>query len=91
MNQQLEAVEGLVASSPQEVPEQLLRALEKDAKNLLKSFGSVRDVLTSWLLNLRTAAEAEKVLPSLRAKYIPGGNSLSNVGQFWHSNSLEKD
>ncbi|XP_013926629.1 PREDICTED: microtubule-actin cross-linking factor 1 isoform X2 [Thamnophis sirtalis] len=60
MNQELEAVEGLVASSPQEVPEQLLKALEKDAKTLLKSFGSVRDVLTSWLLNLCTAAEAEK-------------------------------
>ncbi|XP_060547363.1 microtubule-actin cross-linking factor 1 isoform X6 [Pantherophis guttatus] len=60
VNQELDAVEGLVASSPQEVPEQLLRALEKDAKNLLKSFGSVSDVLTSWLLNLRTATEAEK-------------------------------
>ncbi|XP_026529527.1 microtubule-actin cross-linking factor 1 isoform X2 [Notechis scutatus] len=60
VNEELEAVEGLVASSPQEVPEQLLRALEKDAKNLLKSFGSVSDILTSWLLNLHTAAEAEK-------------------------------
>ncbi|KAG8142954.1 hypothetical protein E2320_000260 [Naja naja] len=78
VNEELEAVEGLVASSPQEVPEQLLRALEKDAKNLLKSFGSVSDILTSWLLNLHTAAEAEKVLPSLRAKHIPGGNNLSN-------------
>ncbi|ETE68158.1 Microtubule-actin cross-linking factor 1, partial [Ophiophagus hannah] len=60
VNEELEAVEGLVASSPQEVPEQLLRALEKDAKNLLKSFGSVSAILTSWLLNLHTAAEAEK-------------------------------
>ncbi|KAM6427631.1 microtubule-actin cross-linking factor 1 isoform 6-T6 [Liasis olivaceus] len=60
VNQELEAVKGIVASSPQEVPEQLLRALEKDAKNLLKSFGSVSEALTSWLLNLRTAAEAEK-------------------------------
>uniref|UniRef100_A0A670ZXL8 Microtubule actin crosslinking factor 1 n=1 Tax=Pseudonaja textilis TaxID=8673 RepID=A0A670ZXL8_PSETE len=90
VNEELEAVEGLVASSPQEVPEQLLRALEKDAKNLLKSFGSVSDALASWLLNLHTAAEAEKVLPSLRAKHIPGGNNLSSVGQFWHSNSPEK-
>ncbi|XP_066494280.1 microtubule-actin cross-linking factor 1 isoform X1 [Tiliqua scincoides] len=61
VNQQLEAVQRVVASSPQEVPEQLLKALEKDAKNLQKSLGSVSEVVTSWLLNLHTAAEAEKM------------------------------
>ncbi|XP_062995874.1 microtubule-actin cross-linking factor 1 isoform X2 [Elgaria multicarinata webbii] len=60
VNQDLETVRGIVARPPQEVPEQLLKALEKDAKNLQKSFGSVSEVLASWLLNLRTAAEAEK-------------------------------
>lgn len=57
-------MKGIVASPPQEVPEQLLKALEKDAKNLQKSFGSVREAMTSWLLNLCTAAETAKVLIS---------------------------
>lgn len=61
MNQELESVKWIVASQPQEVPEQLLKALEKDAKNLQKSLSSVSDVLDSWLLNLRGAAETEKV------------------------------
>uniref|UniRef100_A0A8C8SX39 Microtubule actin crosslinking factor 1 n=1 Tax=Pelusios castaneus TaxID=367368 RepID=A0A8C8SX39_9SAUR len=60
MNQELESVKWIVANQPEEVPEQLLKALEKDAKNLQKSVSSVRDVLDSWLLNLRGAAETEK-------------------------------
>ncbi|XP_077787990.1 microtubule-actin cross-linking factor 1 isoform X5 [Podarcis muralis] len=60
MNQELEAVKGIVSDPPWEVPEQLLKALEKDAKNLQKSFGSVSEALDSWLLNLRAATEAEK-------------------------------
>uniref|UniRef100_A0A670JV39 Microtubule actin crosslinking factor 1 n=1 Tax=Podarcis muralis TaxID=64176 RepID=A0A670JV39_PODMU len=60
MNQELEAVKGIVSNPPWEVPEQLLKALEKDAKNLQKSFGSVSEALDSWLLNLRAATEAEK-------------------------------
>uniref|UniRef100_A0ABM5ETF4 Microtubule-actin cross-linking factor 1 isoform X3 n=1 Tax=Pogona vitticeps TaxID=103695 RepID=A0ABM5ETF4_9SAUR len=60
VNQELEVVRRVVASRPQEVPEQLMKALEKDAKNLQKSFGSVNDALASWLLSLRTAAETEK-------------------------------
>ncbi|XP_053123956.1 microtubule-actin cross-linking factor 1 isoform X7 [Hemicordylus capensis] len=61
VDQELEAVKGIVASSPQEVPEQLLKALEKDAKNLQKSFGSVSEAVTSWLHNLHAAVEAEKM------------------------------
>ncbi|XP_060114418.1 microtubule-actin cross-linking factor 1 isoform X4 [Heteronotia binoei] len=60
VNQELEEAKGIVSNPPPEIPEQLLRALEKDAKNLQKFFGSVSEVLASWLLNLRTAAEAEK-------------------------------
>ncbi|NXN97313.1 MACF1 factor, partial [Rhinopomastus cyanomelas] len=60
VNQELEAVKHIVANPPEEVPEQLLKALEKDAKNLQKSLSSARDVLESRLKNLRGAAEAEK-------------------------------
>ncbi|XP_058712341.1 microtubule-actin cross-linking factor 1 isoform X5 [Poecile atricapillus] len=60
VNQELDAVQRIVANPPEEVPEQLLKALEKDAKNLQKSLGSANEVLQSRLQNLRGAAEAEK-------------------------------
>ncbi|XP_062449763.1 microtubule-actin cross-linking factor 1 isoform X6 [Rhea pennata] len=60
VKQELDAVKWVVANPPEEVPEQLLKALEKDAKNLQKSLSSASDVLESRLLNLRGAAETEK-------------------------------
>ncbi|XP_042649668.1 microtubule-actin cross-linking factor 1 isoform X7 [Tyto alba] len=60
VNQELDAVKWIVANPPEEVPEQLLKALEKDAKNLQKSLSSASDVLESRLQNLRGAAETEK-------------------------------
>ncbi|XP_010080856.1 PREDICTED: microtubule-actin cross-linking factor 1, isoforms 1/2/3/5-like, partial [Pterocles gutturalis] len=60
VNQELDAVKWIVANPPEEVPEQLLKALEKDAKNLQKSLSSANDVLESRLQNLRGAAETEK-------------------------------
>uniref|UniRef100_A0A8C3PQY3 Microtubule actin crosslinking factor 1 n=1 Tax=Calidris pygmaea TaxID=425635 RepID=A0A8C3PQY3_9CHAR len=60
VNQELDAVKWIVANPPEEVPEQLLKALEKDAKNLQKSLSSASDVLESRLQNLRGAAESEK-------------------------------
>ncbi|KAM6399511.1 microtubule-actin cross-linking factor 1 [Rhynochetos jubatus] len=60
VNQELEAVRRIVADPPEEVPEQLLKALEKDAKNLRKSLGSAGDVLESRLQTLRGAAETQK-------------------------------
>ncbi|XP_070621008.1 microtubule-actin cross-linking factor 1 isoform X2 [Erythrolamprus reginae] len=72
VTQDLGAVQGLVASSPREVPEQLLRALETDAKNLGKSFGSVRDALAAWLLDLRTAAGAGKAKTQARHGELRG-------------------
>ncbi|NXQ91099.1 MACF1 factor, partial [Nyctibius grandis] len=60
VTQELDAVKWIVANPPEEVPEQLLKALEKDAKNLQKSLSSARDVLESRLQNLRGAAETEK-------------------------------
>ncbi|KAH0631075.1 hypothetical protein JD844_005164 [Phrynosoma platyrhinos] len=60
VTQDLEAAKGILASRPQEVPEQLLKALEKDAKNLQRSFGSASESLATWLLNLHTAVEEEK-------------------------------
>ncbi|NXH86493.1 MACF1 factor, partial [Edolisoma coerulescens] len=60
VNQELDAVQRIVANPPEEVPEQLLKALEKDAKNLHKSLSSANEILQSRLQNLRGAAEAEK-------------------------------
>ncbi|KAK4808891.1 hypothetical protein QYF61_008006 [Mycteria americana] len=60
VNQELDAVKWIVANPPEEVPEQLLKALEKDAKNLQKSLSSASDVLESRLQNLRGAAETTK-------------------------------
>ncbi|XP_071655127.1 microtubule-actin cross-linking factor 1 isoform X4 [Patagioenas fasciata] len=60
VNQELDAVKRIVANPPEEVPEQLLKALEKDAKNLQKSLSSANDVLESRLQNLHGAAETEK-------------------------------
>uniref|UniRef100_A0A8C3NES6 Uncharacterized protein n=1 Tax=Geospiza parvula TaxID=87175 RepID=A0A8C3NES6_GEOPR len=60
VNQELDAVQRIVANPPEEVPEQLLKALEKDTKNLQKSLSSASEVLQSRLQNLRGAAEAEK-------------------------------
>ncbi|RMB91341.1 hypothetical protein DUI87_32480 [Hirundo rustica rustica] len=60
VNQELDAVQRIVANPPEEVPEQLLKALEKDAKNLQKSLSSAKEVLQSRLQNLCGAAEAEK-------------------------------
>ncbi|XP_075294310.1 microtubule-actin cross-linking factor 1 isoform X5 [Opisthocomus hoazin] len=60
VNQELDAVKWIVANPPEEVPEQLLKALEKDAKNLQKSLSSASDVLESRLQNLRGVAETEK-------------------------------
>ncbi|KAM6314025.1 microtubule-actin cross-linking factor 1-like isoform 4-T5 [Podargus strigoides] len=60
VNQELDAVKWIVANAPEEVPEQLLKALEKDAKNLQKSLSSASDVLESRLQNLRGAAETKK-------------------------------
>ncbi|NXQ99807.1 MACF1 factor, partial [Sagittarius serpentarius] len=60
VNQELDAVKRIVANPPEEVPEQLLKALETDAKNLQKSLSSASDVLQSRLQNLRGAAETKK-------------------------------
>ncbi|NWV16640.1 MACF1 factor, partial [Origma solitaria] len=60
VNQELDAVQRIVANPPEEVPEQLLKALEKDAKNLQRSLSSASESLQSRLQNLRGAAEAEK-------------------------------
>ncbi|XP_068924102.1 microtubule-actin cross-linking factor 1 isoform X3 [Petaurus breviceps papuanus] len=60
VNQELECVNQIVANQPQEVPAQLLKALEKDAKNLQKSFRSVSDTWTSRLLSLQNSVDVEK-------------------------------
>lgn len=61
VNQELECVNQIIISQPQEVPAQLLKALEKDAKNLQKSLSSVSDTWSSRLLHLQSAVEVKKV------------------------------
>lgn len=61
VNQELEHVNQIIISQPQEVPTQLLKALEKDAKNLQKSLSSVSDTWSSRLLHLQSAVEVKKV------------------------------
>ncbi|XP_034505673.1 microtubule-actin cross-linking factor 1 isoform X15 [Ailuropoda melanoleuca] len=60
VNQELECVNQIIISQPQEVPAQLLKALEKDAKNLQKSLSSVSDTWSSRLLHLQSAVEVKK-------------------------------
>ncbi|VTJ52345.1 Hypothetical predicted protein [Marmota monax] len=60
VSQELECVNQIIISQPQEVPAQLLKALEKDAKNLQKSLSSVSDTWSSRLLHLQNAMEMKK-------------------------------
>ncbi|XP_031818063.1 microtubule-actin cross-linking factor 1 isoform X8 [Sarcophilus harrisii] len=60
VNRELECVNEIMTNQPQEVPAQLLKALEKDAKNLQKSFRSVSDSWTSRLLSLQNSVDVEK-------------------------------
>ncbi|XP_074073694.1 microtubule-actin cross-linking factor 1 isoform X3 [Macrotis lagotis] len=60
VNRELECVSQIVAHQPQEVPAQLLKAMEKDAKNLQKSFRSVSDTWASRLLSLQNSVDVEK-------------------------------
>uniref|UniRef100_A0A8I5NJY6 Microtubule actin crosslinking factor 1 n=1 Tax=Papio anubis TaxID=9555 RepID=A0A8I5NJY6_PAPAN len=61
VSQELECVNQIIISQPQEVPAQLLKALEKDAKNLQKSLSSVSDTWNSRLLHFQNAVEIEKI------------------------------
>ncbi|XP_049734789.1 microtubule-actin cross-linking factor 1 isoform X2 [Elephas maximus indicus] len=60
VSQELECVDQIIVSQPQEVPAQLLKALEKDAKNLQKSLSSVTDIWSSRLLNLQNVVDVKK-------------------------------
>ncbi|OWK04762.1 MACF1, partial [Cervus elaphus hippelaphus] len=60
VSQELECVDQIIISQPQEVPAQLLKALEKDSKNLQKSLSSVSDTWGSRLLHLQSALEVQK-------------------------------
>ncbi|XP_053310588.1 microtubule-actin cross-linking factor 1 [Spea bombifrons] len=60
VSQELDLVKQIVSRQPREVPKQLLRALEKDAKNLEKSLTSVRDASESRVKQLNSALEMAK-------------------------------
>uniref|UniRef100_A0A8D1QAX9 Microtubule-actin cross-linking factor 1 n=1 Tax=Sus scrofa TaxID=9823 RepID=A0A8D1QAX9_PIG len=72
VSQELECVNQIIISQPQEVPAQLLKALEKDAKNLQKSLSSVSDTWGSRLLHLQTAVEVKKAIVLNQYKQLEG-------------------
>ncbi|KAM9320102.1 microtubule-actin cross-linking factor 1 [Gastrophryne carolinensis] len=58
--QELECVWEIVSEQPPHVPAQLLRALEKDAKNLEKSLNSIRDISQARVTQLQSVLGQEK-------------------------------
>ncbi|XP_078093960.1 microtubule-actin cross-linking factor 1 isoform X3 [Mustelus asterias] len=64
IDQELASVNKILEESTQHVPKQLLKALEKDSKNLQISFTSVREVSKSWngTLIKMLATEKSKVI-----------------------------
>ncbi|XP_056412553.1 microtubule-actin cross-linking factor 1 isoform X4 [Hyla sarda] len=57
---ELDFVKLIVSEQPSHVPAQLLRALEKDAKNLEKSLNSIREISESRVKQLNSVFELEK-------------------------------
>ncbi|KAM4795882.1 microtubule-actin cross-linking factor 1 [Rhinophrynus dorsalis] len=60
VGQELDFVMQIFSEPPPDVPVQLLRVLEKDAKNLEKSLTSVRDTSESRIKQLQFALDSEK-------------------------------
>ncbi|KAM6219379.1 microtubule-actin cross-linking factor 1, isoforms 1/2/3/4/5-like [Rhynchocyon petersi] len=60
VNQELECVNWIIISQPPEVPAQLLKALEKDAKNLQKSLSSVTATWSYRLPYLQNAVDVKR-------------------------------
>ncbi|XP_067862599.1 microtubule-actin cross-linking factor 1 isoform X4 [Heptranchias perlo] len=60
INQELVSVNKILEGCTQNVPKQLLKALEKDSKNLQISFTSVREVSKAWCGNLTNILATEK-------------------------------
>ncbi|MGH0182359.1 UNVERIFIED_CONTAM: hypothetical protein FKN15_009215 [Acipenser sinensis] len=58
---ELDCVARVVASPSPDVPAQLLLAIEKDARNLQRSYSAVQGVSQARLQGLRTAQEQERV------------------------------
>uniref|UniRef100_A0A4W3HG08 Microtubule actin crosslinking factor 1 n=1 Tax=Callorhinchus milii TaxID=7868 RepID=A0A4W3HG08_CALMI len=59
INHELEAVVQVLEGSTQNVPQQLLKALEKDSKNLQKSFTSVRNTALNFCFYLQSKVNTE--------------------------------
>lgn len=72
VNQELECVDQIVINQPKEVPAQLLKALEKDAKNLQKSLDSVSDSWSSRFLHLQNVMEVKKTTVLNQHKELEG-------------------
>ncbi|KAM5182228.1 microtubule-actin cross-linking factor 1, isoforms 1/2/3/4/5-like [Mantella aurantiaca] len=58
--QELEFARQIVAEQPPHVPAQLLRAMEKDARNLEKSLNAIRDLSQTRVKHLQSMLEQER-------------------------------
>ena len=61
VTKEVEAARGLVEPRPQEVPPQLLTALEKDGRGLARSYEAARGVSDSILQGLQAHRDSYKV------------------------------
>ncbi|KAK1153105.1 hypothetical protein AOXY_G30446 [Acipenser oxyrinchus oxyrinchus] len=82
---ELDCVARVVASPPSDVPAQLLLAIEKDARNLQRSYSAVQGVTQARLQGLRTAQEQERCklhseLQSLEGRALALQRWLGEIG-----------
>uniref|UniRef100_A0A8C1JDT6 Microtubule actin crosslinking factor 1 n=1 Tax=Cyprinus carpio TaxID=7962 RepID=A0A8C1JDT6_CYPCA len=76
VHKETEAATQLLESSPQDVPPQLLTALEKDGRSLARAHSAARDLAQNTLQGLRAQRDAQnKLQNSLAAR----SNEVSNV------------
>ncbi|XP_028819114.1 microtubule-actin cross-linking factor 1 isoform X6 [Denticeps clupeoides] len=60
INKELEAAGVLLESHPQDLPSQLLMALEKDGRSLTRAYDAARDLSKSTILGLQTHRDTQK-------------------------------
>uniref|UniRef100_A0A673LJG0 Microtubule actin crosslinking factor 1 n=1 Tax=Sinocyclocheilus rhinocerous TaxID=307959 RepID=A0A673LJG0_9TELE len=73
VRQETEAATQLLESYPQNVPPQLLKALEKDGRSLARAYSAARDLAQNTLQGLRAQRDAQNVIK------IPTKFSLKSI------------
>lgn len=62
VHKETEAATQLLESNPQDVPPQLLMALEKDGRSLARAYSAARDLAQNTLQGLRAQRDAQNVI-----------------------------